>query len=128
MANQSLQKFFDSGKRAIEATKRARAREKERTGELVTRAGVAGAVVVGGLLAGAVDGKWGHDGAPATEHDGMAAVGPVVINVGAGLVLMVAGLPGFLPGSEYVTSLGASMLSFSLGKTVEAKLVAGAAK
>jgi|WetSurMetagenome_2_1015567.scaffolds.fasta_scaffold00908_26 hypothetical protein len=124
MASTSLQKFYEQGRRAQVALQNARKREKESTNELIARVGVSASILAGGVLAGAVDGKWGHDGVPATEHDGMAAVGPVVINVGAGLVLMAAGLPGFLPGSEYVASLGASMLSYSLGKATEAKLVA----
>lgn len=127
MPSTSLQKFYEQGRRAQVALQNARKREKESTNELIARTGVAASILAGGVLAGAIDGKFGHDGNPSTEHDGMAAVGPVVINVGAGLVLLAAGLPGFLPGSEYVSGLGSSMLSYSLGKATEAKMVARAA-
>jgi len=93
----------------------------------MVRAGTSAAVIFGGIIAGAVDGKWGHDGSPESEKNGIAAVGPVPINVGAGLVLLAAGIPGFLPGSEYIASLGASLVAYPIGKTVENKILEKAA-
>lgn len=123
MASQSIQKLYDAGKRAQVALANMRAKEKEKTNDLTMRAGTFASVVIGGVLAGAIDGKWGHDGTPASEANGIAQIGPVPINLAAGLVLGAAGITGALPGSEYITALGASMISFSLGKSVEAKIL-----
>ena len=127
MASTSIQKLFEHGKRAQTALANMRKREKEATNDLVLRVGTTGAVLAGGVVAGAIDGKWGHDGSPTTEKYGIAAVGPAPINLVGGAVLVAAGLSGVLPGSEYIAALGASMASFSIGKFVENKIVEKAA-
>jgi hypothetical protein len=125
MQSTSIQKMYEMTQRSRAALQNMRRREKESTSELVTRAGVAASVILGGALAGAIDGKWGHDGKPVGEHDGIAAIGPVPINIGTGLVAMALGVSGFLPGAEYLTGLGSSLIGYSVGKTVEAKMLAG---
>jgi hypothetical protein len=128
MANTSIQKLYESGKRAQTALQNMRKRERENTNELVSRVGCAVAVLAGGALAGSIDGKWGHDGKPTTEHDGIASIGPVPINVALGITSLVVGVSGFVPGSEYLASLGASLIAYPIGKTVEAHMLANASK
>jgi hypothetical protein len=128
MASTSIQKLFEHGKRAQTALQNMRKREKEATNDLVLRFGTAGSVILGGVIAGGIDGKWGHDGTPTSEKYGIAAIGPAPINLVGGAVLVAAGLSGVLPGSEYITGLGASMASFSIGKFVENKIVEKSAK
>jgi hypothetical protein len=79
------------------------------------------------MLAGAIDGKWGADGKTGfgrdgEEKNGIATIGPVPINAGLGLVAIAVGIPGMLPGSEYVVQLGASLLGYPLAKTLEANV------
>jgi len=126
--NTSIQRLYDTAQRAKSSLQNLRARERKSTSELMVRVGTAASVVAGGVLAGAIDGKWGHDGDPATEHYGIAQMGPFPMNLSAGLVLTAVGLTGAVPGAEYVSGLGASMVSFSLGKTIENKILEKAAK
>lgn len=127
MPSQSLAKFYALANRSKETLRRYREKEKESTNDLVQRAGCAAAGLGGLCLAGFVDGKWGYDGkagyasAPA-EVNGIACVGPVPINAALGIVAIVAGVPGIVPGSEYLTSLGTSLLGYPLAKTIEAKV------
>lgn len=128
MPSTSIQKLYEHGQRAQQALRNLRAREKQATNDLMLRAGTAGAVILAGVAGGGVDGKWGHDGSPASEHYGIAQIGPIPINLGGGLILAAAGMTGALPGSEYITAFGAGLIGFSLGKTVENKVVERAAK
>lgn len=124
----SIQKLYQHAQSAREALRRTRAREREATSALVTRIGT-GASTLGGLLAaGAIDGRWGHDGKPEGELNGIASIGPVPINAALGLLAIAAGVPGMLPGSEYIVSAGASLLGYPLAKTVEAKILERAQK
>lgn len=126
MASTALQKFYAQGKRAEDTLRRMRAREKEKTSEFVERAGGAVSIVGGQLLAGVIDGKWGHDnkslGSDREEKYGIAHIGPAPINTMAGLIAMAVGIPGFLPGSEYMTAFGAAMFGYPLAKAAEQKV------
>lgn len=128
MASTAIEKLFEHGKRAQVALANARKREKQATGDLILRAGTAASVIGGGIVAGAIDGKWGHDGKPETEKNGIAAVGPVPINVGIGIVLVASGIGGFLPGSEYLAAFGSSLIAYPIGKTIENRIVEKAAE
>lgn len=90
------------------------------------RTGTTASTLAGLLLAGAVDGKWGHDGTTrfgsGEEKNGIAALGPVPINAALGLVAIAVGVPGMVPGSEYIANFGAAVLGYPLAKTLEAKL------
>jgi hypothetical protein len=120
MASTSLAKFYEHANRAKATLQRYRAKEKESSTELVVRAGTAAATLGAMCAAGAIDGKWGYDGEK--EVHGIATVGPVPINAGAGLVLLAVGIPGILPGSEYITVAGAALLSYPIAKTIEARM------
>jgi len=128
MPSTSIQKLYEAGQRAQQALKSMRAKEKDATNALTQRAGVAASIILGGVAAGAVDGKWGHDGSPASEHYGIAQLGPIPMNLGGGLVLAATGMTGVLPGSEYLTAFGASLVAFSLGKSTENKVLERSAK
>lgn len=132
MAETSITKLYSHAKRAEDSLRRMRAREKENTSALMNRVGGGVATVAGLVLAGAVDGKWGHDnksfGVDREEKNGIAHLGPVPINSGAGLVLLAVSVPGFLPGSEYICQLGAAMFGYPLAKSIEAKLSESASK
>ena len=125
MASQALAKFYALANRSKETLRRIREKERTHSNELMVRAGTAASTVVGNVVAGAIDGKWGYDKAAfsdSAEKNGIAQVGPVPINAGAGLVLLAVGIPGIVPGSEYLASFGAGMLGYTLGKSVEAKV------
>ena len=130
MASTALQKFYAQGKRAEDTLRRMREREKKKTSEFVERAGSAVAGVGGVLLAGVIDGKWGHDnkslGSDYEEKFGIAHLGPLPINSGVGLVALAVGIPGFLPGSEYIAQFGAAMFAYPLAKMAEGKIVENA--
>jgi hypothetical protein len=123
MASTSIQKLYEHGKRAQETLKRLRLREREATNGLMVRAGTATSTLAGLCLAGAIDGKYGHDSE--TEHDGIATVGPVPINAAVGLICIAAGIPGMLPGSEYIATFGAATLGYPLAKTIERRVSEG---
>lgn len=133
MANTSIQKLYAHASKAREALRKTRAREREASSQFLVRAGCGASTIVGLLAAGAIDGKWGYDGkagyeSAGAEKNGIACIGPVPINAGLGLVAIAAGIPGKLPGSEYLVSLGASLLAYPLAKTVEARMQEGAAE
>lgn len=119
----AIKRLYESGVRAKEALKNLRRREQAATNGLVLRAGTSAAAIFGAVGAGAIDGKWGHDNPPnEDEKNNIAHAGPVPINIGLGLVGMVVGISGVLPGSEYIASLGAGLVGYPLGKVVEAKV------
>jgi hypothetical protein len=127
MASTSLTKLYEHGQRAREALKNLRQREKTATNDMVRRAGEAGATIVGLLAAGTIDGKWGHDntqafGGAREEKHGIALLGPVPINSGIGLIAIAVGIPGALPGSEYLTQFGAAMFGYPIAKMIEDRL------
>lgn len=124
MASTSLAKFYEHANRAKATLQRYRAKEKESSNELVVRAGCSAATLAALCTAGAIDGKWGYDGEK--EVNGIATLGPVPINAGAGLVLLAAGIPGILPGSEYIAVAGAALLGYPIAKTIEARIQAKA--
>jgi hypothetical protein len=133
MANTSIQKLYQHAQSAREALKRTRAKEREASSALVVRAGSGAATLAGLLLAGAIDGKWGADGKvgfgrEGEEKNGIASIGPVPINAGLGLIGIAVGIPGMLPGSEYMVSMGASLLGYPLAKSLENRIREGAAK
>jgi|WetSurMetagenome_2_1015567.scaffolds.fasta_scaffold664805_2 hypothetical protein len=118
----SIKKLYEAGEKAKTALANLRKKEKESTSELVLRLGTSASVIAGSAIAGAIDGKWGHD-TPATESEkyGIAHAGPIPINVGLGIVGVVVGVAGVIPGSEYVATAGASLLGYPIGKMIEAK-------
>lgn len=122
----SIQKLYSHAKRAEDSLRRVRDKEKAQTSALVQRVGTTAATIAGLALAGAVDGKWGHDnksfGSDREEKHGIAHAGPVPVNSGVGLVAMALAIPGFLPGSEYIGQFGASMFGYPLAKAIEAKV------
>lgn len=124
MANTSIQKLYDIAKRSKETLRNYRAKEREATNGFVLRAGGAGAVLAGNVLAGALDGKYGND----EGEDGTAKLGPVPVNVGVGLIAMAVGIPGILPGSEYLALFGAGQAGYAAGKWAEKRVREGAAK
>lgn len=119
----SIRRLYEQGERAKQALANLRRREKETTGELVLRAGTSASAVLGNVVAGAIDGKWGHDD-PADEREkyNIAHAGPVPINIGLGLISLALGISGVLPGSEYLASAGGGMFGYALGKMTEAKV------
>jgi hypothetical protein len=121
MSNMATQKLFALARRNADAVTRLRMKEKAAVSGTIERAGETLAVLMGSGIAGAIDGKWGYDD-PTNEHHGIAKLGPMPINTAIGLVAVAIGIPGFLPGSEYLTSGGAAMIGYTLGKTVEGKL------
>lgn len=133
MASQSITKLYEHAKSARESLRRYRAKEREQTTGLIQRAGTAASSVGGLLVAAVIDGKWGYDnkrvfGAESPELHGIACVGPVPINAALGVAAIVAGIPGALPGSEYIATAGASLLGYPIAKSVEAKIVERSAK
>jgi hypothetical protein len=124
MANTSIQKLYQHAQSAREALRRTREKERKASNELVVRAGSGLSTLAGLLIAGTIDGKWGHDGSPDTEKNGIAQIGPVPINAGLGILGIAIGVPGMLPGSEYIVTMGASLLGYPLAKTIEARIQA----
>lgn len=122
----SIQKLYEHGKNLQDRLKRVRAKEREATNGMILRAGTAGSTLAGQLAAAAIDGKWGGDSAG--EQNGIASIGPVPINAALGLIAIVSAIPGVLPGSEYLCTAGAGMLSYPCAKTLEAKIRERSAK
>jgi hypothetical protein len=118
----SIKRLYEASQKTRQTLANLRKKEKEATSELVLRIGTSIGVIAGAAVAGAIDGKWGHDNPPTeSEKYNIAHAGPVPINVGLGLIGTVVGIAGVLPGSEYIASTGASMLGYPIGKMIEAK-------
>lgn len=126
MPSQSIQKLYQHAQSLRGSLQRVRERERAATSALTSRAGTAASTLAGLLVAGAIDGKWGHDDkhpfSDTPEKNGIAAIGPVPINAALGLVAIAVGVPGMLPGSEYIANFGAAALGYPLAKTLEASL------
>lgn len=120
MPQTSMQKLYEYSRRAREQIRSTREKEKVKTNALILRAGTTGSTFAGILIAAAIDGKWGHDSE--TEKHGIAAIGPVPVNAIIGIAGLAVGLPGMLPGSEYIATLGAATLAYPLAKTLEDKI------
>lgn len=74
-----------------------------------------GEVAVGGVIGGAIDGKWGEGGEPA-ELVGLPAVAAV------GAAMTVLGISDLVPAAEDIASTGAGMLAYSLGSYTRTKV------
>lgn len=126
MPSTSIQKLYEHARTSGEKLRRLRQRERDATSALTLRAGTTASTLAGILLAGAIDGKWGHDEkrpfSDQPEKNGIAAVGPVPINAALGLIAIAVGVPGIIPGSEYIANFGAGALGYPLAKTLEASL------
>lgn len=126
MASTSIQKLYEHARSASARLQRVREKEREKTSALTLRAGTTASTIAGLLMAGAIDGKWGHDGTSKfgsyEEKSGIASLGPVPINAAIGLVAIAVGVPGMVPGSEYISNFGAAVLGYPLAKSLEAKL------
>lgn len=126
MPSTSIQKLYEHARSARESLRRVRERERAATSALALRAGTSASTLAGLLIAGAIDGKWGHDGTTkwgaGEEKNGIASLGPVPINAALGIAAIAVGVPGILPGSEYIANFGAAALGYPLAKTIEAKL------
>lgn len=124
MGSTSIQKLYDVARRSRETLKNYRVKEKEASNGFILRSGGAASVVAGNVVAGFIDGRWGND----DGEDGTAKLGPMPINLGLGLVALAVGIPGILPGSEYLSFFGAGQAGYELGKLTEKKARDGAAK
>ena len=126
MPSQSLSKLYQHAQSLRGSLQRVRERERAATSGLILRAGTSASTLAGLLVAGSIDGKWGHDEkrpwSDQPEKNGIAAVGPVPINAALGIVAIAVGVPGMLPGSEYIANFGAAVLGYPLAKTIEATL------
>jgi hypothetical protein len=126
MASTSIQKIYEHARSARESLRKVREKEKANTSALTLRAGTSASTLAGLLVAGAIDGKWGHDNkhpfSDDPEKNGIAAIGPIPINAAIGLLAIAVGVPGMVPGSEYISNFGAATLGYPLAKALEAKL------
>lgn len=111
MATSSVTKLAERAQSATQALRNYKQKARINERRMLSK----GEVVVGGVVGGLVDGKWGEGGEPA-ELLGL----PGVALAGAGLTIL--GISDLVPAAEDIASVGAGMLSYSLGAYTRAKV------
>lgn len=99
-----------------ESSRRTLARWKEKSKMSEKRVISAGETIVGAVIGGAIDAKWG---APGVAADFGETGIPIVLVVGAASV--VGGFFEF-PGSDHLLAAGSGMLAYAAGDFARAKL------